>query len=128
MEESFKHVMIGEQEEAPENMGNLEDYQMFVRQTKVYDKEYNLVYPVLGLVNEAGEVAGKVKKLMRDDNGQLTQERFSEIVDELGDVLWYITATADDLGITISDVFYLNYQKITSRKQRGMIKGSGDNR
>lgn len=123
-----KNINNLENEVLPENMGSLDDYQMFVRQTKVYDKEYNLVYPVLGLVNEAGEVAGKVKKLMRDDNGQLTQERFNDIVDELGDVLWYITATADDLGITISDVFYLNYQKITSRKARGMIKGDGDNR
>lgn len=107
---------------------SLEEYQLFVRATKVYDKEYNLVYPVLGLVNEAGEVAGKVKKLMRDDNGQLTQQRFEDILSELGDVLWYVTAVADDLGITISDVFYENFMKLKSRQERGMIKGDGDHR
>lgn len=107
---------------------SLEEYQTFVRSTKVYGEEYNLMYPVLGLVNEAGEVAGKVKKLMRDDDGQLTQERFHEIVSELGDVLWYCTAIADDLGVTISDVFYENFMKISSRSKRGVIKGSGDNR
>lgn len=107
---------------------SLDEYQAFVRSTKVYDREYKLVYPVLGLVNEAGEVAGKVKKLMRDDGGQLSQERFEDIVSELGDVLWYITAVADDLGITISDVFYDNFMKLKSRQERGMIKGNGDHR
>ena len=107
---------------------SLDEYQMFVRSTKVYDKEYHLVYPVLGLVNEAGEVAGKIKKLMRDDEGQLTQERFNDIVSELGDVLWYVTAIADDLGISISDIFYDNFTKLKSRKERNMIKGDGDHR
>jgi NTP pyrophosphatase (non-canonical NTP hydrolase) len=120
-------VNVPENEEAPE-VQSLDQYQIFVRSTKVYDKEYNLVYPVLGLVNEAGEVAGKVKKLMRDDNGQLTEERFNDILSELGDVLWYVTATADDLGVTISDVFFNNYMKLKSRQERGMIKGSGDHR
>jgi NTP pyrophosphatase (non-canonical NTP hydrolase) len=119
-----------EENTLPENpeVQSLDEYQMFVRSTKVYDKEYNLVYPVLGLLSEAGEVAGKIKKLMRDDEGQLTQERFSEIVAELGDVLWYATAVADDLGVSISDVFFQNFMKLKSRKERSMIKGSGDNR
>ena len=110
------------------NMDTLEGYQAFVRSTKAYDPEYQLVYPILGLANEAGEVAGKLKKIMRDENGQLSQESFKALVAELGDVLWYVTATADDLGITISDIFYENYQKLSSRKARGVIKGSGDNR
>lgn len=110
------------------NMDTLEGYQAFVRSTKAYDPEYQLVYPILGLANEAGEVAGKLKKIMRDENGQLSQESFNSLVAELGDVLWYVTATADDLGITISDIFYENYQKLSSRKARGVIKGSGDNR
>lgn len=114
----------------PENpeVQSLDEYQAFVRSTKVYDKEYKLVYPVLGLVNEAGEVAGKIKKLMRDDNGQLSQERFEDIISELGDVLWYVTAVADDLGVTVSDIFYENFTKLKSRQERGMIKGSGDHR
>ncbi len=121
---------MNESIELPENpeVQSLDQYQEFVRQTKVYDKEYKLVYPVLGLVNEAGEVAGKVKKLMRDDGGQLSQERFEDIVSELGDVVWYLTAVADDLGITISDVIFENFMKLKSRKERGMIKGSGDHR
>ena len=111
-----------------DKLESLEKYQMFVRSTKVYDREYSLVYPILGLANEAGEVAGKLKKIMRDDAGQLSTERFDELVAELGDVLWYVTAIADDLGITVSDIFYANYLKLTDRASRGMIKGSGDNR
>ena len=110
------------------DMDSLQSYQDFVRSTKAYDPEYNLVYPVLGLTNEAGEVAGKLKKIMRDENGQMSPESFHAIVAELGDVAWYLTAIADDLGITISDIFYENYKKLTSRKARGVIKGSGDNR
>ena len=112
----------------PLSMDSLEGYQQFVRSTKAYDSEYNLVYPVLGLANEAGEVAGKLKKIMRDESGQMSEENFYAIVAELGDVAWYLTAVADDLGITISDIFYENYKKLSSRKARGVIKGSGDNR
>jgi NTP pyrophosphatase (non-canonical NTP hydrolase) len=110
------------------DMDSLQGYQEFVRSTKAYSSEYNLVYPILGLANEAGEVAGKLKKIMRDEDGQLSQESFHALVAELGDVLWYVTAVADDLGITISDIFYENYKKLSSRKARGVIKGSGDNR
>lgn len=107
---------------------SLDKYQMFVRSTKTYDKEFSLMYPVLGLANEAGEVAGKLKKIIRDDGGQLTPERLDDIVSELGDVLWYVTAIADDLGITVSDIFHANYIKISDRAKRGVIKGSGDHR
>lgn len=110
------------------DMDSLHSYQEFVRSTKSYDEEYNLVYPILGLASEAGEVAGKLKKIMRDNDGQMNQEYFYDLVSELGDVLWYVTAVADDLGITISDIFYENYKKLNSRKSRGVIKGSGDNR
>jgi NTP pyrophosphatase (non-canonical NTP hydrolase) len=110
------------------DMDSLQAYQDFVKSTKAYDKEYTLVYPILGLANEAGEVAGKLKKIMRDEDGQLSRESFHAIVAELGDVVWYVTAVADDLGITISDIFYENYKKLSSRKARGVIKGSGDNR
>lgn len=119
-----------EEQNQPESGGleSLDKYQMFVRSMKVYDREYALVYPILGLANEAGEVAGKLKKIMRDDGGQLSTERFDDLVSELGDVIWYVTAVADDLGITISDIFYANYLKLTDRANRGVIKGSGDNR
>jgi NTP pyrophosphatase (non-canonical NTP hydrolase) len=120
-------IMTNEQFEN-DGVQSLEQYQLFVRGTKTYDKEYNLVYPILGLASEAGEVAGKLKKIMRDDQGQLSREAFNALVSELGDVLWYATAIADDLGITISDVFYENYKKISNRQERGVIQGSGDNR
>lgn len=113
---------------APGELTSLEDYQNFVRSTKVYDAEYALVYPALGLASEAGEVAGKLKKLMRDHEGQLSQEMFEAIIKELGDVLWYVTAVADDLGVTISDVFHINMRKLESRKNRMVLKGEGDNR
>lgn len=115
-------------EELPSEFKSLEDYQRFVKSTKVYDKEYELVYPILGLTNEAGEVAGKLKKIMRDENGQLSQESFDSLIAELGDVLWYVTAIADDLGVQISDIFYENYMKLQSRQARGVLKGSGDKR
>ena len=114
-------------EQGPE-LESLDKYQMFVRSTKTYDKEFALMYPVLGLANEAGEVAGKLKKIIRDDGGQLSPERLDDLVSELGDVLWYVTAVADDLGITISDIFHANFVKISDRAKRGVIKGSGDHR
>lgn len=116
------------QNEGSSQPSSLYDYQLFVRSTKVYSEEYALVYPALGLASEAGEVAGKLKKLMRDMEGQLTQEMFDGIIKELGDVLWYVTAIADDLGVTISDVFHINMQKLESRKQRMVLKGDGDDR
>jgi len=120
--------MIEEQDENQPQLESLDKYQMFVRSTKAYDKEFALMYPILGLTNEAGEVAGKLKKIIRDDAGQLTPERLDDLVSELGDVLWYVTAIADDLGITIGDIFHANFIKISDRAKRGVIKGSGDNR
>lgn len=107
---------------------NLDDYHAFVRSTKIYNEEAELIYPVLGLASEAGEVAGKVKKLIRDMDGQMTPEFFNDLISELGDVIWYVAATADDLGATLSDIIMLNYKKLSSRKSRGAIAGSGDNR
>jgi NTP pyrophosphatase (non-canonical NTP hydrolase) len=120
--------MTEERNEGENQLESLDKYQMFVRSTKTYDREFSLMYPVLGLANEAGEVAGKLKKIIRDDGGQLTPERLDDLVSELGDVLWYVTAVADDLGITISDVFQVNFMKISDRAKRGVIKGSGDHR
>jgi NTP pyrophosphatase (non-canonical NTP hydrolase) len=110
------------------SLTNLDDYHNFVRSTKIYDDEATLIYPVLGLTSEAGEVAGKVKKLIRDMDGQLTPELFNDIISELGDVIWYVSAIADDLGATLSDVIMLNYSKLSSRKARNVISGDGDHR
>lgn len=102
----------------------INDYTEFVKSMKVFPEKYAVVYPVLGLTGEAGEVAEKVKKWLRGDK-ELDSE---EIIKELGDVLWYITALAIDLGYDLNKVMELNIEKLNSRKERGVQKGDGDNR
>lgn len=87
-----------------------------------------VVYPTLGLVGEAGEVAEKVKKLFRNDGGVLTDAHREEIKKELGDVLWYLAALSRELGFTLDDVAAANIEKLRSRLSRGVVKGNGDNR
>ncbi|MBP6962760.1 nucleoside triphosphate pyrophosphohydrolase family protein [Candidatus Saccharibacteria bacterium] len=86
------------------------------------------VAKILGLVGEAGEVAEKFKKIVRDKNGVVSEEDKADIEKELGDVLWYISAVADYLGLTLEQVADKNLQKLFSRRDRGVQKGSGDNR
>jgi len=98
-------------------------YQEKAKSFAIYDKSFKLVYPALGLASEAGEVADKVKKWIRD--GRMDK---LEIAKEIGDVLWYAALSADDLGYTLSDIALLNLEKLDKRKKSGKIKGSGDNR
>ena len=115
---------------------NFNQYQEFVKSMKIYPKEHAIVYPALGLSGEAGEIAEKVKKYLRGDKlGEGQKEvKLSMIVDreallkELGDPLWYIAALADDLGYTLQDVVDANIDKLTSRKERNLLHGDGDNR
>jgi NTP pyrophosphatase (non-canonical NTP hydrolase) len=86
------------------------------------------VYPALGLVGEAGEVAEKVKKLIRDCEGVPTADRVEDIKKELGDVLWYLAVLANEFDIKLEDIATLNLSKLASRKKRNKIKGDGDNR
>lgn len=86
------------------------------------------VYRTLGLMGEAGEVAEKIKKLARDKQGQVSSADKAELTKELGDVLWYLQGIADFLGVTLEDVARQNLRKLSSRKRRGKIGGSGDNR
>lgn len=105
------------------------EYQDRARDTAVYPvigKQY--VYPTLGLVNEAGEVAGKVKKIFRDDQGEMSAKKREEIMHELGDVLWYLSQLATDLGLRLHDIAVANLERLALRKQHGTISGSGDNR
>ena len=105
------------------------DYQRESRKTALYpDVGRNSIYPTLGLVGEAGEVADKVKKILRDKNGQFDDESKEAIKLELGDVLWYISQLSSELGYELEDVACTNLQKLKSRKNRGKIKGEGDNR
>lgn len=102
---------------------NLTEYQNAAAETAIYPQEYEIIYPALGLAGEAGEVANKVKKLIRDGNTDL-----HSIADELGDVLWYIAALARDLGVDLDTLAKENIKKLHSRKQRGVLGGSGDKR
>lgn len=88
----------------------------------------NYVYPALGLAEESGEVAGKFAKAIRDENGYVSPKRKEEIVKELGDVMWFVAECATLLGVSLEDVCQKNIDKLTSRKERGVIHGSGDNR
>ncbi|HPV06797.1 MAG TPA: nucleoside triphosphate pyrophosphohydrolase family protein [Aggregatilineales bacterium] len=87
-----------------------------------------IVYPTLGLVNEAGEVAGKIKKIFRDRNGEITEADRQALKDELGDVLWYLTQICTNLGLTLEEVAEANLDKLFSRQARGVIGGDGDKR
>jgi NTP pyrophosphatase (non-canonical NTP hydrolase) len=87
-----------------------------------------LYYTTLGLVGEAGEIANKVKKIMRDNGGKVTKQAKADIFDELGDVLWYCASLADELGVNLEDVAGNNLIKLADRLKRGKIKGSGDKR
>ncbi len=108
---------------------NFEEYQKLSRKTAIYpDKDNNFVYPTLGLVGEAGEVAEKIKKVFRDNNGILDEARKKELKKELGDVLWYLAQLSTELGLSFDDVACLNIEKLASRKERGMLPGDGNNR
>lgn len=95
-----------------------------------YGKEYNIIYPALGLAEETGEVVGKIKKWLRGDDGkgEMNSERKEALKLELGDVLWYLAVLADDLGFTLEEVGRANNEKLQLRKEQGTIKGDGDKR
>jgi NTP pyrophosphatase (non-canonical NTP hydrolase) len=105
-------------------MTTFNEYTEFVKTMKVYPEKHAIIYPVLGLAGEAGEIAEKVKKWLRGDK-ELDKHA---LLLELGDPLWYITSAADDLGFTLQDVINANVEKLQSRKDRGVLKGDGDNR
>jgi NTP pyrophosphatase (non-canonical NTP hydrolase) len=106
-----------------------DDYQKRSRETAIYpDAGRNFVYPTLGLVGEAGEVADKLKKTIRDDNGILTEKKKEEVKKELGDVLWYVAQVASELELSLNEIAEHNMNKLLSRKDRGVISGSGDDR
>ena len=109
--------------------GKYNDYQKESRKTWHYvSTEHALAYPTLGLVNEAGEVAGKIKKLFRDKDKKLTKEDVKALKGELGDVLWYLTQICTELGLSLEEVAEANLEKLFDRKERGKLGGDGDDR
>ncbi len=105
------------------------EYQKLSRRTAVYPNAgSNYVYPTLGLSGEAGEVAEKIKKVIRDEGGVISETKKKEIEKELGDVLWYISQLASELGASLDGVAQQNIDKLYARMERGVLAGSGDNR
>ena len=104
----------------------LNEYQDKAQVTATYRDK--IIYPSLGLAGETGEVCEKVKKVLRDNHGYFTEIKREEIKKEIGDVLWYVQALAHDLGFTLEEVAQGNIDKLTSRKERNVINGEGDNR
>lgn len=102
----------------------LNTYQMKAHATAMYPKERAMEYLSCGLASEAGEVAGKVAKFYRKDGGFPT----TAVIDELGDVLWFVASFAYELGYSLEEVANINVDKLQGRKERGTIQGSGDNR
>jgi NTP pyrophosphatase (non-canonical NTP hydrolase) len=108
---------------------NLSDYQAESRKTyKDLEVDSPLTYPVLGMLNEAGEFAGKFKKIFRDKGGVIDEATRLALRDELGDVLWYMTQICTNLGFTLDELAAANLEKVLSRLERGTIHGDGDNR
>ena len=102
---------------------DFKSYQDMASETAVYKTEHAVIYPALGLAAEAGEVANKVKKILRD--GNFNREA---IADEVGDCLWYIAALCRDLNVDMKELAKNNLRKLQDRKLRGVIQGSGDKR
>lgn len=108
---------------------DFKEYQKLSRKTAVYpDLDKNFIYPTLGLAGETGEVVEKIKKVIRDNRGLVDNEARSELLKELGDVLWYLSQLSTELGVSLDDVAVKNVEKLRSRAKRGAIHGKGDNR
>ena len=107
----------------------LSDDQSRSRATAVYPGAgENLLYPTLGLCGEGGEVAEKIKKMVRDDGGELSSERRAALAKELGDVLWYVAQIATEADLDLDDIAADNLEKLLSRQRRQVLQGSGDER
>lgn len=104
-----------------------DNYQRLSRKTwNLVHTDHPIVYPTLGLVNEAGEVAGKIKKIFRDKGGQIGEEERQALKSELGDVLWYLAQICTELDLSMEEVAAYNLEKLFDRLERGVIRGDGD--
>lgn len=110
---------------------DLDEYQKLAARTAQYpsdDKNYILMYLCLGLAGETGEVIEKIKHLIRDKGGEVSEEKKELLKKEIGDVLWYSSQIAAALGISFNDIAELNIKKLADRAERNVIKAEGDER
>jgi len=108
---------------------NFDDYQQLaLRTASPKDKKDEVFQLILGLVGEAGEIAEKAKKIVRDNGSDFSTFDVDDLKKELGDVLWYTSTLADFFGISLDALAKANLEKLASRQARGKITGSGDNR
>lgn len=105
---------------------NLNEYQEKALKTAIYGAGMKVEYPILGLCGETGEVANKYKKILRDKDGTISELDRTALMMELGDVLWYLAATCNDLQLSLEEVAEANLMKLHKRKEKGTIGGEGD--
>jgi len=103
-------------------------YQETAVETAIYPDTHRILYPALGMAGEAGEVANKVKKIIRDGTENLPEDWKDQLASEIGDVLWYCAALSNDIGIPLALIAAQNRDKLLARKQKGTLQGSGDTR
>lgn len=126
-EEADQYIYDNEYKDYSDETFN--NYQKATAQTAKYPPQMALVYLSLGIASEAGEVAGKMKKWIRDGDSKMTREEWVQAMSsEIGDVLWYAARLADELGLSLSQIAEDNMDKLLDRKARGVIGGSGDKR
>ena len=106
----------------------ISEYEAAAQETAIYPSTHRILYPALGMAGEAGEVANKVKKIIRDGIDKQPETWRQDLADEIGDVLWYCAALAKDLNIPLTLIAAQNRDKLAARKERGTLQGSGDNR
>jgi NTP pyrophosphatase (non-canonical NTP hydrolase) len=104
------------------------EYEELVKETAVYPSTHRILYPALGMAGEAGEVANKVKKIIRDGIDSQPEDWRTQIAKEIGDVMWYCAALAHDLNVPLSLIAAQNKDKLLARKEKGTLQGSGDDR
>jgi len=108
---------------------DFKEYQKKAWETAIYpNKGKNVYYPALGLGGETGEVLEKIKKIMRDENFNVTEEKKEALIKEMGDVIWYLAALCTELELDLNKIAEQNIAKLALRKEKGTLHGSGDNR
>lgn len=111
-------------------MKDINEYQKITNKTRLYKPklDHSVIYPLLGLTEETGELIGKIKKIFRDKDGQIDEEDLQALKLELGDIMWNMVVCAEALGLQMSDILEGNLKKLEDRRNRNAIKGSGDYR